>query len=70
MERPRGTLDALPHLSRRRGCALSADERVRPGFKAAELAPHEGALGEAGAQEGGVDGQENPGVSGEDDGGE
>lgn len=70
VEGTRAALDALPDLSEGWGCGLGADEGVDAGFELLELVLDEGALGEAGAEEDGVDGEEDPGAGGEDDGGE
>lgn len=70
MERPGRTLDALPHLSNSWRGGLCSDERVGPGLQVLELALHERALGEAGAEEGRVDEEQDPGALGEEDGGE
>lgn len=63
-------LDAVPDLPGNGGSALGADEGVDAGAELGEGVLHVGALGEAGAQEGSVEGDEDPRAALEQNGGE
>lgn len=60
MELSCGALYAIPNLASRRRGTLGADEIVDAGFELAERVLDVAALSEASAQEGGVDGKQDP----------
>lgn len=70
MELSGTTLDAFPDLSSNRGSALSADERVNSGTGLRERVLNVAALSEAGAEERGVQSNQDPRSTLEKDGGE
>lgn len=69
MELLRSVLDSLPYLSCDRGDALATNEGIDSRGQVLKLVLDEAALGEAGAEEGRVQSQQDPGAPGEDEGG-
>ncbi len=70
MELPRAALDAVPNLASHGRGALGADQVVDAGLELGERALHVAALGKARAQEGGVDGDQDPRAALEENGGQ
>jgi hypothetical protein len=62
------TLNAIPNLSSCRWGTLRTNKRIYSGGQVAELPLDEAALGETCAEEGSVDGDQNPGSFGENEG--
>ena len=70
MELPDTVLESLPHLAGSGGSALGANERVHTGTEQGERLAEVRALGVAGAEEDGVQGDEDPRPALEEDGGQ
>lgn len=62
-------LDPVPNLTSRRRSTLGADVRIDVGFKLAERVLHVAALGKTSTEESGVDAEQDPRSTLEEDGG-
>lgn len=68
MELSGTTFDAIPDLTSRRGSALGTDKRVNASAELGDRVLNMAALGVASAEEDGVEHNQNPGSSLEEDG--
>lgn len=60
IELPGSILYAIPHLTSRRGSTLGTDEVINTSLELAKRGLNVAALGVAGAQKGGIDGEQDP----------